>query len=258
MNNEFDAGNYDRRLERLLCKALEQDHPCEDRHCDIGAAMSNELYLWAGHLLQGATECPRTDAVLTVIEMEIGHLALERLTEEERDELVGKPHVKCHSCQSVLWLGEDFSDSIDCSDCLATVVVIPTDKEGAITKLLAGFVPVWCSTCGKVSWLSMEDYDSETTACQHCEESGIDLGAGCEAVLKIADDWHGGQWSDLYKIGCIVRNYYKESPIHGKRCVDGNEKETWLYLIDLLELPDEEAEEDNDESSDTEPGRCNE
>lgn len=94
-----------------LADALENEHPCHDNSCDIRAAMEHGFYLWAGHLLTGATECPETEAAFLAI-----NPSREELDKECEELLESVPHLKCKSCNAICW---DAEPGQACGNCLA-------------------------------------------------------------------------------------------------------------------------------------------
>lgn len=110
-------------LKSDLAHALEIEHPCSaetDNACDIGKAMDCELYLWAARILTGATECPRTTRVYSLIN------PTEAELEEEREALLQEPHGQCPKCNAVVWFGDYYDATVTCGNCHADV---PTGKS---------------------------------------------------------------------------------------------------------------------------------
>lgn len=100
--------------------AVEEDHPCEDTQgCDIAVALENGYYLWAAHLLMGATECPATDeAWEALVATDKSDGQTQREADAECDEMVKIPHVECESCGSVNWGCDGEMPSGSCANCL--------------------------------------------------------------------------------------------------------------------------------------------
>lgn len=84
-----------------LIAALEEEH-CDqcsaDNSCDINVAFEDGYYLWAAHLLIGATECPKTEAAYVALDVTNEEL------EAERVELLRlNRHVHCAKCNALCW-----------------------------------------------------------------------------------------------------------------------------------------------------------
>jgi hypothetical protein len=106
--------------EDWLQKALEIEHNDKEasrRACDICAAIDGGYYLWAGHLLTGATECPLTSAALAWIFEKKTEEEQRRTLEKERLELLETDHVSCPSCNAINW--GDYLGT--CGNCLAVI-----------------------------------------------------------------------------------------------------------------------------------------
>ncbi len=110
-----------------LARALEHDHPnCEDNTCDVTKAAAIGCYLWAAHLLSGATECEETEDALNDVFNQLGGKAsFDQELELERQELLAQPHFECSSCGALIWTaeGEAF-----CSNC-GKLVYRPEEPE---------------------------------------------------------------------------------------------------------------------------------
>lgn len=112
--------------EDFLKLALEEEHYDRSdgaRACDICAAMEAGYYLWAAHILVGATECPLTESAYEWIRE--GRSAAEQAADldKERVELLESvDHKTCPSCNSVNW--GDYLEN--CGNCLA---VFPQEEE---------------------------------------------------------------------------------------------------------------------------------
>lgn len=112
VEDRYTDGEVDKRdPDDRLREALEAEHPeqtCNNNTCDITKAMSEGLYLWAAHLLTGATECPRTEKAL----------ALRAPTKQELDnectELLECPHMRCSECNAIVWTD---GDKVVCGSC---------------------------------------------------------------------------------------------------------------------------------------------
>lgn len=110
-----------------LATALDNEHPCSgDNTCDIAKAVELGLYLWAGHVLGGATECPETNAAMAALNEEMGAEAFEAALEEERKEMVAQPHLKCGTCGAVVYTD---ADEDGCNNCGAGVRRETNDEE---------------------------------------------------------------------------------------------------------------------------------
>jgi hypothetical protein len=104
--------------------AIELEHPCEDTSgCDIARALEDGYPLWAAHLLQGATETPLLDAVVSHY-FDSGAIAdWERASEAERVEWLSTDtwteHAhKCDACGGYTF-GDDYWTPEQCENCLA-------------------------------------------------------------------------------------------------------------------------------------------
>lgn len=108
-------------LTSRIADALEREHcglhgEAYVTSCDIYFAFEHELYLWAAHLLVGATECPRTERAYIALEKYLGTEKLKRRLESERLELLTYPHRRCPRCNSVTWADDE--DCIEsCGEC---------------------------------------------------------------------------------------------------------------------------------------------
>ena len=93
-----------------LRRALQREHPCDDNSCDIRAAMRAGCYLWAAHLLSGATDegIEETCAILDKLK------PAERTLEAERKKLLKVPHVNCEHCNAYIW---DAHAPVHCDNC---------------------------------------------------------------------------------------------------------------------------------------------
>ena len=80
----------------------------------------------------------------------------------------------------------------------------PKVPEGlsAEEKLLLSWLPTWCLTCKKISWSYINREVGFSTRCEHCNKQ-IHIGVAVYAVIRFCADWHSGQTSKLYAIGCI-------------------------------------------------------
>lgn len=104
-----------------IVDALEHEHcdPHGDGYvtsCDICFAFEHELYLWAAHLLVGATDCPRTERAYIALEKHLGAEELNRRIEVERLKLLAYPHKRCPECGAVMW-AECEEDIESCDNC---------------------------------------------------------------------------------------------------------------------------------------------
>lgn len=108
----------------------------DDATCDIDAACDADLYAWAAHLLNGATECEATSASIASAIERHGREAWEKLIEEQRADLCEYPHETCRDCGSVSWDIENrwLKDSdAECSACntrFGAWYVIPYTRHG--------------------------------------------------------------------------------------------------------------------------------
>lgn len=84
---------------RALVRALNREHRggCDSNDCGINAAFRAGCYFWAGHLLQGATECPETDRAMAALALTAEELEHERLR------LLEEEHHDCPKCEAVVW-----------------------------------------------------------------------------------------------------------------------------------------------------------
>lgn len=103
--------------EEFLREALDEEHNCRSVSCDICFAHEKGLYLWAGRLLCGATEAPLTFAAYEWINEGKHEFEVEKELQEQREELLEYPHVKCRSCRALNW-GDDVSV---CGNCQASL-----------------------------------------------------------------------------------------------------------------------------------------
>lgn len=109
--------------ERFLEEALKEEHNDRDSSCDICVAIREELYLWAAHVLVGATECPLTEAAY--LWMKETEKEFDKKLEEERLALLEIEHKRCEKCNSITW-GDDYYSPEACGNCLAK---FPEDPE---------------------------------------------------------------------------------------------------------------------------------
>jgi hypothetical protein len=99
-------------LTARLAEALDEDHHCDDVSCDIRAAKDAGLYLWAGHILEGATECPATERAMGRFRARVK--SYQRRLDAERDALCESTHYTCDSCNSVHWTDDQPEDCEQC------------------------------------------------------------------------------------------------------------------------------------------------
>lgn len=99
-----------------LEQALQAEHvnDCGDSNntCDVSKAFDCGLFLYAAHLLAGATECPRTLSALASIS------PMDAQIDEERLDLLEEDHMDCSECNAIVWTEED---KAICGNCKATV-----------------------------------------------------------------------------------------------------------------------------------------
>lgn len=111
-----------------LARAIEFDHPnCDDNTCDLSKAAAIGCYLWAAHLLTGATECEETEKAFNEVYNRLGKAAFDVELELERQQLLAEPHWECSECGSLIWTseGEAF-----CANC-GKLVYRPEEDEDA-------------------------------------------------------------------------------------------------------------------------------
>jgi uncharacterized paraquat-inducible protein A len=102
-----------------LAAALDKEHPCSgDNTCDIAKAVELGCYLWAGHILGGATECELTTAAMVEINERLGAKEFEYELEQERQKVAAQPSIRCEACGSVVYTE---ADEDNCDNCLADV-----------------------------------------------------------------------------------------------------------------------------------------
>lgn len=104
------------KFRKALKKALEEDHCWADcgNACDIHAAYEEGHYLWAAHLLTGATECPALERVFE----KYGDVPWD-VVRKDCDEFADSvPNVECPGCGSVCW-GVVYDEAYvhDCGHC---------------------------------------------------------------------------------------------------------------------------------------------
>ena len=59
-----------------------------------------------------------------------------------------------------------------------------------------------------------------------------------EAHLAYADDYHGGQWSDLYVRSCRIRQYFRPGPLwNGFDSLSENGQEIYGQLVAQRKSP---------------------
>lgn len=185
-----------------LIEALENEHSCDDIHgCDIGMAMEEGLYLWAGHLLVGATECPETDAALAVIRSELGD-TFEAELERERDELCEVDHIACPKCNAIAW---DPSELDVCPCCNASLnrhhviryVLTDEDNYGHVRYAIVAAQTVekareaWDShvlDCTRDVWGGHVEEHYDTGSAEHSD-------AGSVYVMRDCDCGDAGCWT---------------------------------------------------------------
>jgi len=105
-----------------LREALHEEHPtqvCHNNTCDITAAMEEDCFVWAAHLLIGATECPSTEKAYGEARAAMGESEFDALLEEERKTVCAIRHIKCATCGSLVYTEED--EDV-CGNCLSPVV----------------------------------------------------------------------------------------------------------------------------------------
>jgi hypothetical protein len=103
---------------RALDNAIQEDHPCDDYGCDIATARAHGFLEVSAHLLQGATETPAVDAVITRYSLAIPDVhsrAFDRWVAFHRAN--GR---RCPSCEAFMYANpdEDFEPET-CTNCLA-------------------------------------------------------------------------------------------------------------------------------------------
>lgn len=110
--------------------ALESDHcdPCGGscegcpNTCDIHAAYDHGFYLWAAHILSGATECPKTDLAVARLQLRLPKGEYEaKLKHEGYEFLRTVRSLKCDGpkgCGSHVYTEDDL---VTCGNCHATV-----------------------------------------------------------------------------------------------------------------------------------------
>lgn len=116
VEDRYSHDEVDKRdpIDRLR-DAIEAEHviSCGNGNtCDIHKAFECELYLWAGHLLAGATECPRTGKSFAMI------APTETQLQSERSELLGESHMACPECNATVWTDEN---KVVCDNCAVDV-----------------------------------------------------------------------------------------------------------------------------------------
>lgn len=99
-------------------QALRIEHPCTDNTCAIAEARRIGAYLWAAHLLSGATECPNTEAALAELRARHGDEVFDEALEMDRQGLLAQPHATCRSCESTVY-GDEWP--AECGCCGASV-----------------------------------------------------------------------------------------------------------------------------------------
>ena len=147
-------------LRSELSDALEGDHyNCSDNCCDISAAMNEGLYLWAAHLLTGATECEATERAYARYQRAQRPAAFQRALEAERVALCALPHQECRSCNSIVWNGEDET----CGNCLARL-----PRVFWRVKFLSYSGMSWTVSESEPAVIPGEDTDDKRDARQEC------------------------------------------------------------------------------------------
>lgn len=99
---------------RRLGALLEGEHPCQNNTCDIAVAIEQALYLWAAHLLVGATE---TSSDFDAHYDRFRNPQLAAFEEIERLLLLEVPHVKCRYCGDLMFSSEGFLQGVACGNC---------------------------------------------------------------------------------------------------------------------------------------------
>jgi hypothetical protein len=109
-----------------LIRALARNHVnrCGQNSCDICAAYKNENYLWAAHLLIGATECSRTEKAFLELDP-----SQDELDAECKALLNEVDYIECPGCQSLCWSAE-VGDQ--CDNCHAYLVEPKTEEPGEV------------------------------------------------------------------------------------------------------------------------------
>jgi len=101
-----------------LATAIETDHPCTDRGCDIATALRHGFVIASAILLTGATEAPETSAVIARYGLDLGTVHDSGFT---RWAAWHRAHgTACPACDSYAyqWDEDDSSPEV-CSNCLA-------------------------------------------------------------------------------------------------------------------------------------------
>lgn len=107
----------------MLSAAIEEDHPCDDRGCDIAVAAMHGFTLAAAHLLMGATETPAVDAVVKRWDLDIPDVhshAFDQWVSFHR-----KYGRQCPDCEGYMYdyppMYSDRPNPTRCSNCYATM-----------------------------------------------------------------------------------------------------------------------------------------
>lgn len=115
-------------LHERLGDAVEKAHPCrDDNSCDIAKATELGFHVWAARILLGATD-EGIDEVQALYE----RLApTEEEHERERVELLKHPHVRCPSCNAVVWREQWDTREVVCGSCHHTIPLSMDEEEQA-------------------------------------------------------------------------------------------------------------------------------
>ena len=150
------------RLDALK-EALYEEH-CGyycDNACDIMKAYELGLYVWAAHVLMGATdETPLTAKAYTRLRPG------KRWLQAEADELMKAPHVRCRECNAVVYTDEEHDR---CGSCGKTLE--PPDGVDSHGRCLGK-----CSECDShlLATGRYTTYCPDCSACPSCGEIMVD------------------------------------------------------------------------------------
>lgn len=163
------------RFQDDLAEALDIEHYGEcGATCDIHFAMEKECYLWAAHILTGATDegIHRTSAILSAImawaDVSSNDKSWQNALNDERDELCAYDHWTCEACNAVNWTddyrapcdacGDDSCDPVDSAWEYALGDVNPWDHTGGYLNTETG-VLVHIDPCMEETGSSGDDGD---------------------------------------------------------------------------------------------------
>ena len=112
-----------------LDAAIQEDHPCDDRGCDIAVARAHGFIEAAAHLLTGATETPAVDAVIARYSLVIPGVhspAFDRWVAFHRQN--GR---QCPGCEGFMYANPDTgSEPSSCTNCGGMMLATPRGYVG--------------------------------------------------------------------------------------------------------------------------------